>query len=363
MLKNSIVILLLFSSLVASPQKRNQKKEDKKVNLAVLPILMYNRSFGGQIGVMANAYFDLNQKDTVSPASNVAFMANYFTNKTYFAGMFSRFYMKEDTWRLIAGTGYGDVKFQTYYEIPADIPIGPTIDEDGGFVDYNTKRFFVFAGLSYKFIPDLYVGIRSVYSKAYTEFDIGIVPDEDLSLFGFGVSVEFDNRDNVFNPRSGQNARLRTMSYLEALGSSNTYHRLNIDYNRYFQLSDNSVLMARFYSMLSVGSDVPFSGKNVVGRDDLRGYTNGKHRANQVYDIQTEYRLNFYKKWGMVAFTGVALATDNWKGDNFSGLLPSLGAGLRYKAIPSRNINIGVEAAVGKEDWGVYFRIGETFTR
>jgi outer membrane translocation and assembly module TamA len=115
--------------------------------------------------------------------------------------------------------------------------------------------------------------------------------------------------------------------------------------------------------MLSVGDDVPFSGKNVIGRDDLRGYTNGKHRANQVYDIQSEYRWNFYKKWGMVAFTGLALATDNWKGDNYSGVLPSAGAGLRYKVIPKRGINIGLEAAVGKEDWGVYFRIGETFTR
>jgi hypothetical protein len=59
----------------------------------------------------------------------------------------------------------------------------------------------------------------------------------------------------------------------------------------------------------------------------------------------------------------VALATDNFKGDNYSGLLPSAGAGIRFKAIPSRNINIGIDAAIGKEDWGIYFRIGEAFTR
>ena len=120
--------------------------------------------------------------------------------------------------------------------------------------------------------------------------------------------------------------------------------------------------MFRIYSVVSVG-DVPFSGQNIVGRDDLRGYSNGKYRADQVYNIQTEYRWNFYKKWGLVAFGGLAVATDNFNGDNYSGILPAIGTGFRFMAIPSRGINIGMDVAVGKEDWGLYFRIGETFTR
>ncbi len=39
------------------------------------------------------------------------------------------------------------------------------------------------------------------------------------------------------------------------------------------------------------------------------------------------------------------------------------GAGLRFKRIPSRNINIGIDGALGKNDWGIYFRIGEAFTK
>ncbi len=31
--------------------------------------------------------------------------------------------------------------------------------------------------------------------------------------------------------------------------------------------------------------------------------------------------------------------------------------------IPSRNINVGIDGALGKEDWGIYFRIGEAFTK
>ncbi|MCK4560926.1 MAG: hypothetical protein KAV45_14180 [Calditrichia bacterium] len=46
---------------------------------------------------------------------------------------------------------------------------------------------------------------------------------------------------------------------------------------------------------------------------------------------------------------------------SFQGLLPGAGVGLRYMAIPSEKINIGIDIAKGIDDWGLYFRIGETF--
>jgi len=45
-------------------------------------------------------------------------------------------------------------------------------------------------------------------------------------------------------------------------------------------------------------------GKKIAGRDELCGYTDGKYRANLVYDIQGEYSWNFYKRWGMVVLGG-----------------------------------------------------------
>jgi hypothetical protein len=32
-------------------------------------------------------------------------------------------------------------------------------------------------------------------------------------------------------------------------------------------------------------------------------------------------------------------------------------------AIPSSKISVGIDVAAGKDDWGVYFRIGEAFGR
>ena len=43
--------------------------------------------------------------------------------------------------------------------------------------------------------------------------------------------------------------------------------------------------------------------------------------------------------------------------------LPGGGFGIRYMLIEKMRINIGIDAALGKDDWGVYFRIGESFGR
>ena len=42
-------------------------------------------------------------------------------------------------------------------------------------------------------------------------------------------------------------------------------------------------------------------------------------------------------------------------------LLPAVGAGFRFTAFPDNHMNVGLDAAVGDGDWGIYFRIGEAF--
>ena len=65
----------------------------------------------------------------------------------------------------------------------------------------------------------------------------------------------------------------------------------------------------------------------------------------------------------MVGFAGIATAVEK-VGDIFENeLLPGAGVGIRYLMIPKERINIGIDVAKGKGDWGLYFRIGESFGR
>ncbi len=356
-MKQLLLFLFVFIGFSAFCQKPK-----KAVNIAAIPIVSYNKSFGAQIGIMTNAYYNVDKSDTISPVSVVGVMGSYFMNGTYFAGLFTKNYFNEDKWRTNFMYFAGNVEFQTYINYPDFIFNYFDLKNDGAFLEYNTKFNYLELAGERQIIKNLFLGVRMSYSHVVTNFATDLIPEETDKLMGIGFVSEYDSRDYIMNTKSGMNAKFDTYSFLNALGSSSQYHRIAMEFNKYFSLTQHALIMARFYSVLSVG-DVPFSGQNIVGRDDLRGYSNGKYRGNQVYNIQSEYRWNFYKRWGMVAFGGVAVATENLKGDKYSGLLPAIGTGIRFNAIRSRNINVGMDVAVGKQDWGLYFRIGEAFSR
>jgi outer membrane protein assembly factor BamA len=153
--------------------------------------------------------------------------------------------------------------------------------------------------------------------------------------------------------------------YRNWIGSDYEFVRYIITYSQFFRLSkenDKHVLVGRATANIATG-DVPFEGQTVVGGDDIRGYSEGKYRNDQVYTLQAEYRLNFYRKWGLVAFGGIATAVAKISDIPDSPLLPGIGAGLRFRMLPSEKVNIGVDAGVGRGDYSITFRIGEAFGR
>jgi outer membrane protein assembly factor BamA len=165
-------------------------------------------------------------------------------------------------------------------------------------------------------------------------------------------------------PAHGIFFNFKNQFYRDWVGSDNKYTRYVISYNQFFDLAKNEkhILAVRANFDIATG-DVPFEGQGVVGMDDIRGYSQGKYRGNQVYTLQTEYRWNFYKRFGMVAFFGMASAVNNFSEIFDSQLLPGAGVGFRFKMIPSEKINIGIDGAIGRDDYSITFRIGEAFAR
>ena len=49
--------------------------------------------------------------------------------------------------------------------------------------------------------------------------------------------------------------------------------------------------------------------------------------------------------------------------DQNGQILPGVGAGIRFIVSEETHMNVGMDIAVGKGDWGLYFRIGESFNR
>ena len=94
---------------------------------------------------------------------------------------------------------------------------------------------------------------------------------------------------------------------------------------------------------------------------DLRGCIGGRYRDQVMFTAQAEYRWQFYKKWGVVAFAGVGGVDEDLGGFDFENPLPSAGVGLRFMLSKENRLNLGVDYAVGKDSDAWYFSVGESF--
>ena len=314
-----------------------------------VPYLNYSRSTGGAFGAVPMAMYKINPKDTISPASMTGLIGMFTTNKTWFAMFFQRFYLKEDTWRVTAAGGLASVNFQFYLDV-----IG------GGFIDYNSQADFFYVDVQRKLIDHLYGGIHYTWVNAQTDFSDLPLPGTDTKLNGTGLLFAYDIRDEVYYPTTGSISNLKWSSFPDFLGNEKVSNKIEMDYNHYMSMSDNDVLAFRVKGGFGLG-ELAFEQQFIIGQTDIRGYTQGEFRGESMAAVQGEYRWNFKNRLGLVGFFGVASIWGSVNEDDNGSLLPGGGAGFRYNVFPKYHMNVGMDLAAGKNDWGIYFKIGEAF--
>ncbi|MFY0626936.1 MAG: BamA/TamA family outer membrane protein [Reichenbachiella sp.] len=320
----------------------------KNFNFMAVPYLNYSRSLGASFGAVPMAMYKVNKNDTISPASMSGMVGMYTTNKTWFAMFFQKLYLKEDAWRVTAAGGLASVNFQFYLE-----PIN-------GFVGYNTNASFLYFDVQRKVIEDLYVGVHYSLTSANTMLDS--IPDinTDTKLQGTGILSALDKRNDVYYPTNGSLSNIKWSSFPDFLNNENVSNKIEIDHNQFIAMADNDVLALRAKGGFGLG-ELAFEQQFIVGQADIRGYSEGKFRGDNMAAIQGEYRMNFENKFGLVGFFGLATIWGAINEEDNGKILPGGGAGFRYNIFPKYHMNVGMDAAIGKDDWGIYFKIGEAF--
>lgn len=354
-----LLFLIVFSVLFSFAQKDNgREKEDNNLKFAGIPIVSYNRTVDFSAGLMLNAYYKIDLNDTVSPSSSSSLMGIYTTNNSYFGAFVQQLFLKEDKWRLKLVGGIGDANLQFYHEF----------EQAGQFIDYSTSINILSFDVKRKVYKKFYAGLSASLVTANTIFDIeNPITEEKIKdhqlMNNLGINFLYDNRDNINNPTKGLHVFLNDKFFQNWMGNDSNFVQIEFSYNFYFNFkSEKRVMVLRYYSKSSFGK-VPFQGQNVIGGDDIRGYSQGKYRDNQIYSYQAEYRHSFENRFGFVVFAGIAAAVPDMLSMLNTQYLPGLGVGLRYMLIKKEKINIGIDIAMGRNDWSLTFRIGEAFSR
>ena len=361
--KVAALLILLFNAFCFADAQRSTAVSNKKKepSIAAIPLINYNRTQGAIVGAIVSKYYKINKNDTISPSSSAGMLGIYTAQKSYALFAYSRIYFDNDRWRIAVAAGTTNIAFQFFVEDAGT--------SAGNYYDYSTLANLVVLQVQRNIFKRIYVGPTGSYIKATTTYGLPAASGGDSvtksNLNNIGYIITNDSRDHIQYPSSGIFVNFKNQFYRDWVGSNYKFERYIVTYNQFFKLTkqnDQQILAVRATFNVAAG-DVPFEGQTVVGSDDIRGYSQGKYRNNQVYTLQSEYRWNFYGRWGMVAFAGVASAVETFSDIFKSELLPGVGAGIRFRMLPSQKVNIGIDGAVGKGDYSITFRIGEAFGR
>lgn len=331
--------------------------EDNERNLkfAGIPIPGYSDVLGWNLGIVGMAYYKMDRHDDNLPPSSSGVFGFYSQNNSWMGGLFQKFHLDEDKWRITAAFGTGSIKYQFN---PASI--GPGFPDV--FIDYSTATNFLFAQGSRRTWDKLYLGLGFMSWSAQVGIEPEVIELDDERYTGPGIVGEFDHRDHIMFPTEGYAIEGRYLVYRDAFGSDREFEKLNWSVTGYHAMRDTSRVLAGRLAHEGGFGDVPFSAQSIVnGNRNLRGYSNGRYRADQLVTIEAEYRWMFHRRWGAVVFAGLGWSANKIDEMALNDTLPSSGLGVRFMMIETYKINARIDYGWGKDDQAIYFSIGEHF--
>ncbi len=336
-----------------------------KPKLLVYPVVAYAPETSWEFG-LSSLYVYYAKRDTTNRLSEVNSFTFFTLENQYGVLIDHANYTDNDKWFFLGG-----LRFQSfplfYHGIGIDTP-----EDYIARVDAN--QIILKERVLRKVCNNLFVGLEVDYQRLSSvkfidrggsgfELPRG---SEGTTNLGFGLGIVQDNRHNVLNVRDGFFSELAFLNYNTAWGSSYDFTALISDTRIYRPMSKNNVLAAQFLGQFNFG-DVPFNQLALMGGENMmRGYYRGRYRDNHQLATQVEYRflplpLGFTKRIGATVFAGAGSIFDKPAEFNFSDVIFSGGAGLRFLLFPDKDIYTRIDLAFTEEGTGFYIFIGEAF--
>ncbi len=344
-----ICFLAVFSTTYSQQLTNTNDKDSKKTEFKVMPYVNYDRNLKLMFGALPMMLFHVDKEDDISPKSIAGLLGVYSTNESYFVLGFTQLYVLEDKWRASAYLITGNLNSQLYLE---DVT-------SNNFYDFTTQATQIGVTVKRYIFGELYGGLGMTFAK-YESISEEINEETNTYQNSINLSLLSDKRDDVYYPSEGHKITADWRFYPDGLGgNTGSARKLITTYNKYFAHKKN-VIAVRFNGEFGLG-DVKFEQQVVIGGKDIRGYSDAKFRGDGLMAVQGEYRWNLKKRFGLVGFAGLATIYGSPNPEFDWDLYPGIGTGVRYRVFDNSKFNIGLDVAVGKEDWSLSFRIGEAF--
>ncbi len=222
------------------------------------------------------------------------------------------------------------------------------------------KKFPLFAGVNYSYFNNK-VGLN-LHSSLLPDDVEDKINDWKLqsNTGGLNAVVLYDTRSNSFTPDHGVSARLMFGRFDNIFGSDREHWTASFNTYAYTdKIADWCVAGFRFSGEGKWG-DMAFYQKPYI---NMRGIPAMRYQDDYMGLVETEWRFNVYKRWSLLAFTGIGYVAPEIHEFTLDAGKAMGGTGFRYFIAKQYGMHCGMDIARGPEDWAWYITFGSAWPR
>lgn len=336
----------------------NKNKKHKRFDFSVIggPHYASDTKFG--LGLVAAGLYRTDPNDSILPPSNVSLYGDVSSVGFYMLGVRGNH---------IAPKGRYRIDYHLYfYSFPADFwGIGYEMgDNDANKSDM--KRWQAQAEVSFLFrvADNFYIGPMASYDyvigKHIKRPELLQGMDQHTWNVGAGVSLVYDNRDNLTNPHRGIYLNINQMFRPGFMGNDYAFSTTAFRFDAYQRLGKGTVLAEDIGANLNFGNPSWGMMAELGGTHSMRGYYEGRYRDKHSLEATVELRQHVWKRNGIVVWVGAGTIFPKFSALRSKQILPNAGVGYRWEF--KKNVNVRLDYGFGKSGQsGFLFNINEAF--
>lgn len=336
----------------------NKNKKHKRFDFSVIggPHYASDTKFG--LGLVAAGLYRTDPNDSILPPSNVSLYGDVSSVGFYMLGVRGNH---------IAPKGRYRIDYHLYfYSFPSDFwGIGYEMgDNDANKSDM--KRWQAQAEVSFLFrvADNFYIGPMASYDyvigKHIERPELLQGMDQHTWNVGAGVSLVYDNRDNLTNPHRGICLNINQMFRPRFMGNDYAFSTTAFRFDAYQRLGKGTVLAEDIGANLNFGNPSWGMMAELGGTHSMRGYYEGRYRDKHSLEATVELRQHVWKRNGIVVWVGAGTIFPKFSALRSKQILPNAGVGYRWEF--KKNVNVRLDYGFGKSGQsGFLFNINEAF--
>ena len=184
--------------------------------------------------------------------------------------------------------------------------------------------------------------------------------DQHTWNVGAGVSLVYDNRDNLTNPHRGIFLNINQMFRPGFMGNDYAFSTTAFRFDVYQRLGKGTVLAEDIRANLNFGNPSWGMMAELGGTHSMRGYYEGRYRDKHSLEATVELRQHVWKRNGIVVWVGAGTIFPKFSALRSKQILPNAGVGYRWEF--KKNVNVRLDYGFGKSGQsGFLFNINEAF--